>query len=208
MNYYPVFLNIKDKGCVVCGGGEVARRKVKILLEHEARITVISPALDEELADLAKTGVIQVLHRGYQEGDLENAFMAIAATDDQDTNLKIAGEARRKRCLINTVDDADNSDFIVPSLLRRGDITIAISTSGRSPALARKLRTRLEEEIGNEYSSLVSLIGEARAEIRESGVKVDGDTWQEALNLDVLLALLRSGKAEEARTTIIKNQPI
>jgi siroheme synthase-like protein len=205
MNYYPVFLKITDRSCVVCGGGEVALRKAKALLEHGARVTVVSPEFDPGLLSLAENGAVQVIARDYRDGDLDAAFLAIAATDNRNINRQIAAEARSKGCLINTVDDADNSDFIVPSYLERGDITIAISTSGRSPALARKLRTRLETEFGAEYAALVHLIGEIREEAREKGFKLSGDLWQEALDLEPLLSLLKSGKVDEARAAIMRN---
>ena len=135
--YYPIFLNIRGKRCVVVGGGPVALRKVNILLEHEANVEVISPELCPELSQLAKSRAIQVLQRNYNGGDLQGVFIAIAATDDGEINNKVAEEARAKGVLVNVVDDLEHSDFIVPSQFRRGDIAIAVSTAGKSPALAR-----------------------------------------------------------------------
>ncbi len=203
--YYPVFLNINGKKCVVVGGGQVALRKVKILLEHGADVEVISPDLCSELVQLAGSGEINVISRDYHTGDLEGAFVAIAATDTSESNRQIGEEARRKAVLVNVVDDAENSDFIVPSYLRRGDITIAISTAGRSPALARKIRTELERNLGDEYASLTRLIAEVRAEIKRQEIKVDGNGWQEALDLDLLLELLRRGEKGKARTVLLSN---
>ena len=203
--YYPIFLNISGKKCVVVGGGQVALRKVKTLLEYGASVEVISPELCPELIKLAEDGEIQVLQRSYEAEDLKDAVIAIAATNDSRTNLEVAKEARRKAVLVNTVDDAENSDFIAPSYLRRGDVTIAISTAGRSPALARKIRTRLEKELGEDFTSLAHLVGEVRAEVKQQGIQVDGDTWQEALDLDLLNDLLRSGNKKEARATLLGN---
>ncbi|MEE9583625.1 MAG: bifunctional precorrin-2 dehydrogenase/sirohydrochlorin ferrochelatase, partial [Dehalococcoidales bacterium] len=138
--YYPVFLNISHRKCIVVGGGQVALRKARALLEHGADVTIISPDLCHELAELAESGEVSALTKEYQAGDLKNAFVAIAATDNSETNRRVVAEARRRAVLVNVVDDAENSDFIVPSYLRRGEITIAVSTSGRSPALARKIR--------------------------------------------------------------------
>ncbi len=135
------------------GGGQVALRKVRALLEHRANIEVISPDLCSELIELAEDGQIRVFRRHYQPGDLRKAFTAIAATDNSDINLQVVKEARRNAVLVNVVDDAENSDFILPSYLRRGDVTVAISTAGRSPALARKIRTRLEKNFGDEYAA-------------------------------------------------------
>ncbi|MBI4283119.1 MAG: bifunctional precorrin-2 dehydrogenase/sirohydrochlorin ferrochelatase, partial [Chloroflexi bacterium] len=189
-NYYPVFLKISSKRCVVVGGGQVALRKVRTLLEHGASVEVISPDLCPELSQLAESGTIGVRQRSYQAGDLQDAAIAIAATDSRQTNLEVAQEARRKAVLVNVVDDAESSDFIAPSYLRRGDITIAISTAGRSPALARKIRSKLEKDFGEEYASLALLLDEVRAEVKQQGIKVDGDAWQDALDLDLLCGLL------------------
>lgn len=204
-SYYPVFLNISGKRCVVVGGGQVALRKVRVLLEHRANIEVISPDLCSELIELAEDGQIRVFRRHYQPGDLRKAFTAIAATDNSDINLQVVKEARRKAVLVNVVDDAENSDFILPSYLRRGDVTVAISTAGRSPALARKIRTRLEKVFGDEYASLALLIDEVRTEAKQQRIEVDGDAWQEALDLDLLLELLRRKDAEKAKAILLRN---
>lgn len=201
--YYPMFLNIIGKKCVVVGGGRVALRKVRALLEHGANVEVISPDLCPELNELAQKGRISILPRHYQPGDLHKAFMAIAATDNRGINQQLVKEARREGVLINVADDPENSDFIVPSYAYRGGVTIAISTAGTSPALARKIRTRLEQELGDEYISLVRLIGEVRAEVRRRGIKVTGDDWQEALDLDLMIDLLKRGDVEKARAILL-----
>jgi len=205
ITYYPVFLNVNGKKCVVVGGGQVALRKVRALLEHGADVEVISPDLCPELVQLAGSGEIRVLAKEYRTGDLKKTFVAIAATDDGEINQRVVAEARKSAVLVNVVDDAENSDFIVPSYLRRGEVTVAVSTSGRSPALARKIRTRLEKELGDEYASLIHLIGEVRAEVKREGMKVDGDRWQKALDLDLLLELISRGDEAEARAILLSN---
>ena len=201
--YYPIFLAIKGRRCVVIGGGQVALRKVRALLEHEASIQVISPDLCSKLNQLAKNGEIHILNRGYRVGDLKNAFIAIVATNDSKANLEVVQEAQRTGVMVNVVDNAEKSDFIVPSCVRRGDVTIAISTAGRSPSLARKLRTRFEKEFGEEYSSLALLIDEVRAEVKKQKINVNGDAWQEALDLDLLSGLLRRGGKEKAKVILL-----
>ncbi|MBI2329478.1 MAG: bifunctional precorrin-2 dehydrogenase/sirohydrochlorin ferrochelatase [Chloroflexi bacterium] len=186
--YYPIFLNISGKKCVVVGGGAVALRKVKTLLEHGARVEVVSPDLCPELA-----------------GDLEDAVIAIAVTNDSQTNLEVVKEAREKAVLVNVVDDTESSDFIAPSYLRRGDVTIAVSTGGRSPALSRKIRTRLEKDFGEEYASLARLLAEVRTEVKRQGIKVNGDDWQETLDLGLLSDLLKQGNREKARAVLLNN---
>ncbi len=203
--YYPVFLKIGGRRCVVVGGGQVALRKVTALLEHRASVDVISPELCPGLIELAEDGQIRVFRRRYKAGDLQEAFIVITATDNSDINRQIAKEAKSKGVLVNVVDDAENSDFIVPSYVRRGDITIAVSTAGRSPALARKIRTRLERDFGDEYASLAVLIDEARAEVKRQGIEVDGDAWQEALDLDLLSAMVRRGDREKAKDVLLRN---
>ncbi len=188
--------------CVVVGGGEIALRKVKILLQHGANVEVISPDLCPELARLAESGEISVCNNTYEMGDLAGAFLAIAATDDIETNQRVTEEARSKSVLVNVVDDAENSDFIVPSYLRRDGLTIAVSTSGQSPALARKIRTRLEKEITEQYGTLTRIIGEVRSEIRREGIKIEDNCWQEALDLDLLLELLKKGEREKAKAVL------
>jgi len=202
-SYYPVSLSISGKRCLVFGGGQVALRKVKMLLDFGAEVDVVSPELCHELALLVNSGKISVLPRGYQPGDLEGTFIAIAATDDKNINEEISIEGRERGVLVNVVDVPELCDFIVPSYVKRGDLTLAISTGGASPALARKLRTRLEKEFGEEYTALTRIVGEVRAEMRRQGVRVDGDAWQEALDIDSILALLKQGRKQEATATLL-----
>ncbi|MBI4295975.1 MAG: bifunctional precorrin-2 dehydrogenase/sirohydrochlorin ferrochelatase [Chloroflexi bacterium] len=203
--YYPVFLKIRDRSCAVIGGGQVALRKVKQLLESEAKVTVISPEFCPELVRLAAQGEISLTERRYRTGDLRGVFVAIAATNDTIVNQRIAEEGRKESVLVNVVDDADDSDFIVPSLGRRGDITIAVSTSGKSPALARKIRTMLEEQFGEEYASLALLVSQVRTEIRQTGIPVSSERWQEALDVDSLLELLRKQETDKAKAVLLAN---
>ncbi|MFC2005234.1 bifunctional precorrin-2 dehydrogenase/sirohydrochlorin ferrochelatase [Chloroflexota bacterium] len=204
-DYYPVFLDVRGKRCVVVGGGEVALRRVKGLLQHGANVVVVSPELCSPLNRLAGGGTISVCHKEYTPGDLKNAFIVIAATDDVDVNIRVVKEARRKRIPVNVVDNLEQSDFILPSSLNRGDVTVAVSTAGKSPALARKIRTHLEEIISPEYASLVQLIGEVRSELKAKGIVVDGNTWQEAIELGSLLDLLQGGHREQAKANLLNN---
>ena len=203
ITYYPVFLNISNRKCVVVGGGQVALRKVQVLLEHGAKVEVISPTLCPELLVLVENGQIQAHIREYREGDLQGAFITIAATDNNNINQRLVAEARRRAVLVNVVDDPEHCDFILPSYLRRGEVTIAVSTGGRSPALARKIRSRLEEKMGEEYAQLTDLIGNIRNELRKKEIRINADGWQEALDLDLLLDFLRKGEKEKARAALL-----
>ena len=204
-SYYPVFLNIKGKKCLVVGGGQVALRKVETLLEHGAEVLVISPQISQELKALSKEGKVNATLRSYQPGDLQGAMVVIAATDDNRINSAVAAEARAKGILVNVVDDANQSDFIVPSCVTRGDLTIAVSTSGKSPALARKLRAKIESDLAEEYAALILLVEEVRQDMLKQGVRFDSSAWQEALDLDLLMGLLKNGETGKAREALLNS---
>jgi precorrin-2 dehydrogenase/sirohydrochlorin ferrochelatase len=167
MKTYPIYLiGMERRRVVVVGGGSVAARKVEGLLEAGARVTVISPILTPELEVLAEAGRIAVIGRPYRQGDLAGAFLVIAATNDADVNQAVWREAEQCGCLVNVVDDPAHCNFITPALVRRGEVTLAISTGGASPALARRLREQLEAQVGPEYGELASLLAELRPELR------------------------------------------
>ena len=199
---YPVCLDLAGRTCVVVGGGDVAERRVASLLAAGARAVVVSPALGPGLRGLREEGRLEHVSRPYEDGDLAGAFLAIAATDDARVNHAVAAEARRRGVLVNVVDDPAFCDFTLPAVLRRGDLLVAVSTGGRSPAAARHIREELEEFLTPERVLLVELAAEVRAELRARGRRADGEAWREALRGD-LLALIREGKLELARARIV-----
>jgi len=201
--FYPVFLKIQAKRCVVIGGGKVALRKVKMLLDCGAKIFVISPKPHPNITKLAEEKIIHLIQRDYEPRDLKKAAIAIACTDVKEVNRKVADEAKKAGVLVNVADDPELSDFIIPSFFRRGNLTLAVSTSGKSPALARKIRMKLEKNFGKEYASLLSLIGEVRSALKRKGYIVDADAWQEALDLDLLIQLVRSGQRNKAKAILL-----
>jgi siroheme synthase-like protein len=201
--YYPILLNIEGRKCLVVGGGKVALRKVKVLLEHGANVEVVSPVFCSEINQLAADGAIRAIQRDYKSENLQHAFIAIAATDDAKTNKRVASEARRRGVLTNVVDDPKKSDFIVPSYFERGDIIIAVSTSGRSPALARKIRRQLEANFQDEYGQLALVADEVRSKLKRQGITASSDAWQQVLSLNSLIELLRQGKKQEAEKLIL-----
>ena len=144
----------------------MAARKVEGLLTADAKVKVISPAIIPELQKIVASENISFIQRPYREGDLDGAFLAIAATDDPSVNYSVWDEATRRGCLINVVDDPEHSTFILPAILQRGEMSVAISTGGGSPALARRLRERLENIIGKEYGILTELLAELRPEMK------------------------------------------
>jgi precorrin-2 dehydrogenase/sirohydrochlorin ferrochelatase len=160
--YYPVCLDIKGKRCLIVGGGEVAARKARALVEAGADVVVVSPDLCEAISERTD---ITVLQKPWDERDLDDAFLVIAATNDRALNEKVAGAARRRRVLCNVVDDASLSDFILPASVRRGALLVSISTSGALPALARRTREELEKTFGQEYADYLDIVGQMRENI-------------------------------------------
>ena len=201
--YYPISLNLQGKKCVVVGGGRVAFRKVTTLLNCGADITVISPKPHAEISKLFKNKAIRLVRRNYERGDLRRAALSIAATHVKEINRKVAEESKKNGTPVNVVDDAELSDFIIPSSFRRGGLSVAVSTSGMSPALAKKIRAKLEKQIGIEYAYLLSLIAEIRSEIKKKGLRVSAKTWQESLDLDSLILFLKAGRHDEAKATLL-----
>jgi precorrin-2 dehydrogenase/sirohydrochlorin ferrochelatase len=176
MKYYPAFLNLKDKPCLIIGGGTVGTRKVKTLLKCGALVTVISPELSPELQNLSDNGKINWIPRFYRESDLNDMFLVFSATDNLSVNRQIADEASKANILCNIADQPESCDFMVPSSIDRGDLIIAVSTSGKSPALAKKLRQDLEKIFGNEYDIFLKLLGSIRQKRLNENTSGDNET--------------------------------
>jgi len=201
--FYPVNLRLDGQDCLVVGGGAVAERKVKGLLTAGACVTVMSPALSSSLAALASEGSIGHIAAAYQPGSIQDFFIVICATDDAVVNRRAAEEAGSKGALVNVVDAPELGDFIVPSHLARGDLLITVSTGGKSPALARRLREELEVRYGQEYGLHLEMLSRLRAELKErlANAEERGDFWREVLSGEVL-ALLTAGNMQEAEERI------
>ena len=181
--FYPVYLNLKGKRAVVIGGGEVAERKVESLLETGALISVVSPEVTPRLSALADEKRVELHKRPYRRGDCSGAALVLSATDDADVSTAVWNEARTMGTLVNTADQPSLCDFIMPAVVRRGDLTIAISTSGTSPALAARLRGRFSRMLGPEYERLLDLLARARPEIRR---RVQHERNRKALHYRIL----------------------
>src|SRR5919106_5671798 len=165
--YYPIFLNLQGKRCLVVGGGEVATRKVQGLLEAGALVTVVSPALTDALAGLARDGAIQYEARAFRDDDVRECALVIGATDQPAVHEAVYAASQRQGVWVNIVDVPQACDFIAPAVVRRGALQIAISTSGHSPTLAKRIRQQLEEQYGPEYAELLDWLGQERARIRQ-----------------------------------------
>lgn len=166
--YTMCLIGLQTRQTVVVGGGHVAARKVDGLLAADAQVRVISPVLNPDLQKMADSGAISHTQRSYRDGDLDGAYLVIAATDDLTVNHAVWAEGTKRGCLVNVVDDPEHSSFILPAILQRGEMSVAVSTGGGSPALARRLRERLEKIIGPEYGILTELMAELRPEIKAS----------------------------------------
>jgi siroheme synthase-like protein len=202
MAYYPIFLELKGKPCLVVGGGQVAARKVEGLLAAGARVTVVSPKLEPDLSKLKSERRIGHVDKQYQRVDVKGYAVVVAATDDRATNERVASDARRDGVPVNVVDEPAMCDFIVPSVVRRGDVVLAISTGGLSPALARWLRQQMESYLSEDFDRLVQLLAEVRLELRERGVSVPAKAWQEAIDSG-LRDLLAAGRRDEAKKRLL-----
>lgn len=203
-SYYPVFLDLNGQQCVVFGGDGVAEDKISKLQEAGAIITVISPAVTPGIQVAACRGDLEWLRRKYQPGDLKGALLGIATTGDREANRQIFHEAQRLGVLLNAVDDPPLCTFIAPAIVKRGQVTLAISTGGASPALARKLREALNADPVLEWADLAGILSRARREVKLRRVAVDPQRWQCCLT-PVLLQLVQSGREDEALSELLSN---
>jgi len=165
MRYYPVNLDIQNRNCLVVGGGSVGTRKVSTLLACGARVSVITLQASQILKDLFNKQIIQLKQRPYESADLGGVFLVIGATNNKILNLSIYNDAIKSNMLCNIADQPEFCNFILPAIVNRGDLILAISTSGKSPAFAKKLRKDLEKQFGPEYAEFLSLMGKIRKKL-------------------------------------------
>jgi precorrin-2 dehydrogenase / sirohydrochlorin ferrochelatase len=196
---YQLVLRLAGRHCVVVGGGVVATRKVQGLLSSDANVTVVAPGLSTELEDLVAAGRVRAERRPFEPADVDGAVLAFAATDSREVNRTVAEAARARGALVNVADDPAACDFTVPALVRRGDVTLAVSTGGRSPAFARFLREQLEGWLTDSRCELLELLAELRRELRAEGAPVDASRWQAAIADDAVTAALETGDRDAAR---------
>ena len=166
--YYPMMVDLTGRRCLVVGGGRVAERKVALLIECGASVEVVSPATTPKLAALASIGAIRLAQRAMRSTDLPGAFLVFVATDDPEINRAVAAKAHEAGGLVNVADAPESCGFLVPSVVRRGDLTISISTGGGSPALAKRIRQKLDETIGPEYEAFLRALRELRTQAQKA----------------------------------------
>lgn len=214
--YYPAYLDLTGKRCVVIGAGVIAERKVLQLLASDANVTLVSPTATDELERLVGEDKVRWIKRTYAHGDLAGATLAIAATDDEEVNRQVHAEAQREKTLLNVVDVTPLCDFIAPSIIERGAVTVAISTGGSSPALARKLRELMNGDQNPdhnettdgaycrcmEWADAAGVLGDVRSELKSRSASASPEVWQSAMDRE-LLDLVEAGNTEEAKARLL-----
>ena len=198
MSYFPIYLDMSRRRCLVIGGGAVAERKIAALLETGAEVTVLAPDVTDVVAGLSKQNAIRFTARCYEAGDLDGFELAFVATDDPQVNAAVYREGRSRGVWVNSADDPDNCSFTLMSVIRRGDLVVTVGTGGRSPALATWLKERITTEIGPEYETLVELLADARDEIQADGRSTEDADWKRALDSG-MLDLIRAGRVDDAK---------
>ncbi len=204
-NLYPVYIDLNNKKCLVIGGGKVAERKIDNLLYYGCLIRVVSPQVEENIERWADKELIELHKRDFEPQDLEDSFMVFVATDDNKINEQVSAMCRERGVMVNAVDDPPNCDFYVPSIVRRNSLVLAISTGGKSPAFARRIRSEIEEIITPEYGEFVDILGEQRELIKNhiKDIEMRKKIFEDLVYSDIL-DLLKAGEKERAREKVEK----
>jgi precorrin-2 dehydrogenase len=201
VDYYPIFVDLKERPVLVVGGGNVAEGKVQGLLAAHADVTVVAPQLSKKLVELQDAGLIHYSAREYEVGDLEGQAMCFVATDDGAINARVAADCRQRGLWVNAADDPTYCDFILPAVVRSGKIVVAASTGGTSPAMARRLREDLKAFLDEDYAPLADLLADVRREVRAAKLSINPETWQSAIDAS-LRTLVAQGRLDEARSRL------
>jgi precorrin-2 dehydrogenase/sirohydrochlorin ferrochelatase len=203
--YYPIYLDIEDRSVVIIGGGNVCARKAETMMKYGARVTVVSPEFTEEIEQWAREGCLALKRKEYDATDLDGAHIVIASTDLQSVNEQIAADCRARRIPVNVVDVTPLCEFIVPAIIESGSIQIAVSTGGKSPALARTLKEDLQRTIGPEYAEVNDVLGTLREGAKKVlPTDVDRKRFFDGIIAEGILPMLREGKRREAYETIAR----
>jgi siroheme synthase-like protein len=195
---YPANLIVAGRRCVVVGAGRIAARKIDALLAAGAEVHVVASALGDQVRAWRDEQRITVDERSFEPSDLDDAWLATAATDDTAVNHAVFEAGSERRVWVNSADDPDNCSFTLMSVIRRGDLVVTVGTGGRSPALAAWMKERFTTELGPEYETLVELLSEAREAMRADGRSTEDADWKRALDSG-MLELVRAGRVTEAK---------
>jgi siroheme synthase-like protein len=198
---YPVVLNLTGRSCLVVGGGAVAQRKVSALVEAGARVTIVSPSLAPPLLRLANEAPLRWRPREYAAGDVAGFMLVMVATDDRAVNAAVAAECRERGIWVNCADDPEHCDFMLPSVLRRGAVTVAVSTGGQSPTMARLVRDEVDALLPLDVAPLTDVLADVRHALREDGVSLEAERWRQAVDGE-LRSLVAAGRTTEARARL------
>lgn len=200
---FPIFLNLQDKTCLLVGGGVVAERKIATLLEHGARVKIVSNGITAQIEQWCQENRVEISLRDFHEEDLKGVFLVFAATNDSEVNRKVSQFCGEKGILVNVVENPEQGDFFVPSILRRDALTVAISTTGKSPAFARRLRRELEAIITPAYGEFVELLGQARSCLQDQVPDIKRRKQiMESLVYSDILDLIKVGDKDKAKEKI------
>jgi siroheme synthase-like protein len=203
--YYPIFIDVEDHDVVIIGGGAVCARKAEAMMKYGARVTVIAPKVTKEIASWAEGGRLTVKGKAYESRDLEGASMVIASTDDESVNTRVAADCRRRKIPVNVVDVTPLCEFIVPAIVKQGSIQVAVSTGGKSPALARTLKEDLQKFVGPEYAEINDLLGSLRENAKAVlPTDIDRKRFFDGIIARGILAMLRDGKRREAYAAVAR----
>lgn len=205
--YYPIYLDIENRDVVIIGGGNVCARKAETMMKYGARVTVVSPELTDEIEGWAREGCLALRRKTYDATDLDGANIVIASTDDQTVNEQIAADCRARRIPVNVVDVTPLCEFIVPAIIETGSIQIAVSTGGKSPALARTLKEDLQRTIGPEYAEVNDALGSLRDSAKAAPslpTDIDRKRFFDGIIAQGILDMLRQGRRREAYETIAR----
>src|SRR5215212_785930 len=201
--YYPIYVDIEERSVLIVGGGTVCARKAETMMKYGARVTIVSPEITDEIQQWERDGVLQVRRKTYELADLDGASMVIASTDDPCVNARVARDSRRRKIPVNVVDVTHLCEFIVPAIVERGSIQIAVSTGGKSPALARTLKEDLQRFVGPEYDEINRLLGTLRAGAKKTlPTDTDRKRFFDGIIARRVLQMLREGKRREAYQAI------
>ena len=198
--YYPLFADLRGRRCIVIGGGLIAQRKVTTLLDYGAAVTVVSPTVTGRLAAYARQGKIRHAARRFRPTDLREAWLVYGATDDASVNAQVVRAARARRIFTNIVDQTPLCSFIAPAIFKRGTLTVAVSTAGASPSLAKRLRSELGRTVGAEYAPMLRLLAGLRGAAKQTLPSYrDRKRYFDALVHGRVFTLVRQGKPQAAR---------
>jgi siroheme synthase-like protein len=203
--YYPIYIDIEDHAVLIVGGGTVCARKAETMMRYGGRVTIVSPKITEEIAAWEEEGKLTVRRKVYELADLDGASMVIASTDDRCVNARVARDCRRRQIPVNVVDVTHLCEFIVPAIIEKGSIQIAVSTGGKSPAIARTLKEDLQRFIGPEYAEVNDLLGTLRKSAKSVlATDIDRKRFFDSIIAGGILEKLREGKRREAFEDVVR----